>query len=238
MKVAFITGGARGIGQAIVERFVSEGWGVVSCSLHEGEGEKNSNRLDLKCDISKVEEVKAAIQTTLRRFGRLDAIINNAGMSGSNPLGQGTPDDLWHEIVDVNLHGPYYVCKYGAPHLPDRTGRIVNLGSILSLKGVPDQTAYCAAKHGVLGFTRSYAHFLSPRGITVNAVCPGWVDTEMAAQRMKEIGIPKEQLLAAVPLGRMAYPEEVADLVYFLCASKASAMMTGQAISIDGGVLA
>jgi NAD(P)-dependent dehydrogenase (short-subunit alcohol dehydrogenase family) len=121
--------------------------------------------------------------------------------------------------------------------LPDRTGRIVNISSVLGLRGVPDQPAYVAAKHGLIGLTRAMAMQAAPRGITVNAICPGWVDTEMATQRFGEIGITAEQAAAGVPVGRIASPWEVADMVAFLARAGAGSI-TGQAIPIDGGATA
>jgi NAD(P)-dependent dehydrogenase (short-subunit alcohol dehydrogenase family) len=173
----------------------------------------------------------------VRRLGRLDALICNAGLAGSNSLDPDASDELWHRILDVNLHGTYHFCKHAAPHLPDRTGRIINVASVLALKGVPDQTAYCAAKHGVLGFTRALALALAPRGITVNAICPGWTRTEMARERMRELGLTEEALKAGVPLGRMIEPAEVAELALYLASPRAGGI-TGQALTLDGGALA
>ena len=130
--------------------------------------------------------------------------MNCAGIAGANRLDG--DDRLWHAIIGSNLHGTYHCCKAVLPQLPDGTGRIVNIASVLGLRGVPDQTAYCAAKHGVIGFTRALALALAPRGITVNALCPGWVDTDMAAQRYAELGITAEQAAAGVPTGRIASP--------------------------------
>ena len=135
--------------------------------------------------------------------------MNSAGLAGANTLDG--DDALWHAIISANLHGTYYCCKAALPLLPDGSGRIVNIASVLGLRGVPDQTAYCAAKHGVVGFTRALALALAPRGITVNAICPGWVDTDMARQRFAELGITAEAAAAGVPTGHIATPAEVAD---------------------------
>ena len=163
---------------------------------------------------------------------RVDVLVNNAGLAGANAL-EGD-DALWHAIIASNLHGTYHCCKAALPLLPDGTGRIVNIASVLGLRGVPDQTAYCAAKHGVVGFTRALALALAPRGITVNALCPGWVDTAMARQRFAELGITAEQAGQGVPTGRIATPEEVADAVAWLIRPEAGSI-TGHALPIDGG---
>jgi NAD(P)-dependent dehydrogenase (short-subunit alcohol dehydrogenase family) len=235
-KVALVTGGSRGIGLAIVQRLKEEGWCVATCATQEVNLQDNPADFKFVCNVANVESVKEGLNQVLNRFKKIDVLINNAGLSGSNPMDPGTTDELWQKINDVNLNGTYYFCKYTIPHLTDGSGRIINIASILALKGVPDATAYVSAKHGVLGLTRSLAHFLAPRRITVNAICPGWVRTEMAHDRMKEIGITETTLSTAVPLGRFVEPAEVADLAYYLASSSGASMMTGQALSIDGGV--
>jgi NAD(P)-dependent dehydrogenase (short-subunit alcohol dehydrogenase family) len=162
-------------------------------------------------------------------------LVTCAGIAGANTLDG--DDALWHAIVGSNLHGTYYCCKAAVPLLPDQTGRIVTVASVLGLRGVADQTAYCAAKHGVVGFTRSLALALAPRGIMVNAVCPGWVDTEMARQRYRELGITAAEAAAAVPTGRIASPEEVADAVAWLL-RPGTRSISGHALPIEGGGLA
>lgn len=236
-KVILVTGGSRGIGKALVHQFKNQGWTVATCATHEGHLQDSPADLSLKCDVGNSLEVKTTVEKVILKLGQLDALVNNAGLAGSNSLDTESDDSFWHRIMDVNLNGTYYMCKNAAPHLPDQSGRIVNIASVLALKGVPDQTAYCAAKHGVLGFTRALAHYLAPRKISVNAVCPGWVRTDMAEGRMKEIGITEKSFESSVPFGRFVEPSEVADFVYFLVTSQASSMITGQALTIDGGTL-
>ena len=168
-------------------------------------------------------------------FARVDALVNNAGLAGANALDG--DDALWHAIIAANLHGTYHCCKAALPLLPDGSGRIVNIASVLGLRGVPDQTAYCAAKHGVVGLTRALALAVAPRGITVNAVCPGWVDTEMARQRFAELGISPDEAAAGVPTRSIATPAEVADAVAWLLRPEAR-NITGHALPVDGGGLA
>ncbi|MGD8323742.1 MAG: SDR family NAD(P)-dependent oxidoreductase [Gammaproteobacteria bacterium] len=236
MKSALVTGGSRGIGLAIVERFKTAGWQVATCARALESLETNPADLCFACDVTNVDSVRNGVASIVREFGTIDILVNSAGLAGSNPLAADDDDALWHRIVDVNLNGTYYVTKHAYPHIPDG-GRIVNLGSLLSHRGVADQTAYSAAKHAVLGFTRAFARHAATRGITVNAVCPGWVRTDMAAERWQELGIDQAQAAAATPLGRVAEPAEVASLVQFLASDEAGAM-TGQAFNIDGGTLA
>lgn len=236
MKSALITGGFRGIGLAIVERFKAAGWRVATCAPSlEGLG-NNPADLCLACDVTDPKAVRDGIASVVSEFGRIDALVNSAGLAGSNPLAADADDELWHRIVDVNLNGTYYCTKHAFPHIPDG-GRIINIGSLLSHRGVADQTAYSAAKHAVLGFTRAFAQHAAPRGVTVNAVCPGWVRTDMARLRWRELEIDEQEVVAGIPLGRVAEPEEVAALVYFLASDEAGAI-TGQAFNIDGGALA
>jgi 3-hydroxybutyrate dehydrogenase len=233
-----ITGASRGIGLAMVRRFKAQGWRVAACSSSKAILSVKEADFAAVCDVTSAESVRAFVSEAERKLGGLRALVNNAGLAGGNSLDPRGSDELWHRIIDVNLHGTYYFAKHVAPKLPDDgSGRIINIASVLALKGVPDQTAYCAAKHAVLGFTRSLAHHLAARKITVNAICPGWTRTEMARGRMKELGLTDATLEAGVPLGRFVEPEEVAGLALYLAGADASGI-TGQALAIDGGALA
>jgi NAD(P)-dependent dehydrogenase (short-subunit alcohol dehydrogenase family) len=237
-RVAIITGASRGIGLALVRRFKAQGWRVAACSSSEQIHSMSEADFAAVCDVTDAAAVTRFVAEVVKRLGRIDVLINNAGLAGENSLAPDSSDDLWHQIIGVNLHGTYYFSKQVAPHLPnDGSGRIINIASVLALKGVPDQTAYCAAKHGVLGFTRALAHELAPRRITVNAICPGWTRTEMAKGRMKELGLSESGLEQSVPLGRFIEPVEVADLALYLASPQASGI-TGQSLTIDGGALA
>src|SRR5437868_2424650 len=172
--VVFVTGGSRGIGKAIIEKFQSEGWLVASCATTSEGAKASCADLSLVCDVSNKINVQSAINKIINTFGRLDAVINNAGISGKKSIHQEEEDNNWHKVIDVNLHGTYYTSKLALSHLPNDTGRIINISSVLGLKGVPDQLAYCAAKHAVLGFTKALSHHVANRRITVNAICPGW----------------------------------------------------------------
>jgi NAD(P)-dependent dehydrogenase (short-subunit alcohol dehydrogenase family) len=228
MKQAVVTGGTRGIGAAIADRLTAEGWDVIVMARHRG----GTGHRFVACDVADA----AAVRSAFAALAHIDALVNCAGIAGANRL-DNDDDALWHAIINSNLHGTYNACKAAAPRLPNGTGRIINMASVLGLRGVPDQTAYCAAKHGVVGFTRALALALAPRGITVNALCPGWVATDMAAQRYAELGITAEQAAAGVPTGRVASPAEVADAVIWLLRPEARGI-TGHALPIDGGGLA
>jgi NAD(P)-dependent dehydrogenase (short-subunit alcohol dehydrogenase family) len=226
MRQAVVTGGTRGIGRAVAHRLAAEGWDVLALARHPGDG---SSRF-IACDVADAVSVRGVFA----ELDRVDALVNCAGIAGVNRLDG--DDALWHAIIGSNLHGTYHCCKAVLPLLPDGTGRIVNIASVLGLRGVPDQTAYCAAKHGVVGFTRALALAVASRGITVNALCPGWVDTDMAARRFAELGITAEQAAFGVPTGRIASPDEVADATTWLLRPE-SRGITGHALPIDGGGL-
>ena len=228
MRLAVITGGTRGIGAAIAHRLAGDGYCVIVAARHPDETSPFEFRA---CDVAD----PVAVQSLFAGLPRVDALVNSAGLAGANALDG--DDALWHAIIGSNLHGTYYCCKAAVPLLPDGSGRIVNIASVLGLRGVPDQTAYCAAKHGIVGFTRALAMALAPRGITVNALCPGWVDTLMARQRFRELGITEAQATAAVPTRRIAAPAEVAAAVAWLLSPEACSI-TGHALPIEGGGLA
>jgi NAD(P)-dependent dehydrogenase (short-subunit alcohol dehydrogenase family) len=226
-RVAVVTGGTRGIGLAIAERLAAEDFHVVvAARTPPAMCDFEFRRCDV-ADASAVAGLFAGLQ-------RVDVLVNNAGLAGANAL-EGD-DALWHAIVGSNLHGTYHCCKAALSLLPDGSGRIVNIASVLGLRGVADQTAYCAAKHAVVGLTRALALALAPRGITVNALCPGWVDTAMARARFAELGIAAAEAAAGVPTGRIATPAEVADAVAWLIRPEARGI-TGHALPIDGGTV-
>lgn len=232
--VVFITGASRGIGASLAGRFHRGGYVVAGCA--RSVIESTDVDLGLECDVARVDQVKRCIATVVERFGHIDVVINNAGLAGTNSLDPDADDSFWHEVMGVNLHGTYYVCKHALPHMPDRRGRIINIASVLGLRGVPDQTAYTAAKHGVVGFTRALAQLVASRGISVNAICPGWTRTSMAQGRMQELGLDEMALARSVPLGRMLEPDEVAEFAFYV-ASEAAGGITGQALVIDGGAI-
>jgi NAD(P)-dependent dehydrogenase (short-subunit alcohol dehydrogenase family) len=236
MKSVLVTGGSRGIGLAIVARFKAAGWSVAACARALDHLTECSADLRFACDVTDAVAVHDGVAAVVRELGKIDALVNCAGLAGSNPLDPESDDAVWHRVIDVNLNGTYYFTKHAFPHIPDG-GRIINIGSLLSHRGAADQTAYSAAKHAVLGFTRAFAHHAAARGVTVNAVCPGWTRTDMARARWAELRIDEAQAASEVPLGRIIEPREVASLVYFLASDEAGAI-TGQTFDIDGGMLA
>jgi ketoreductase len=247
-KRCLVTGGGSGIGVGIARVLARHGAAVavlgrrkaplqkIVAELRAAGGEAEA----VVADVTDRAAVRRAVGRAQKALGGLDALVNNAGIGGPNGCALPGPD-RWDEILRTNLDGVFFATAAALPHLPDG-GRIVSISSVLGRFGVPGYTAYCASKHGVLGFTKALALELAPRRITVNAVCPGWVDTDMAAAGMQAmadgLGIDferaRQQALAAVPLGRILQPEEIGELVAWLCSPSASGM-TGQGISHCGG---
>lgn len=247
-RVALVTGGGTGIGRAIALAFAKRGIRVAVCgrresSLNEAVAEietSGGTGLALRADVTDRAEIEGAVEAVARAWGQLDILVNNAGASGRTPV-DSDDDARWHSILAANLTGTFYATR-AALRKMGKGGRIVNISSVLGKFGVPGYSAYCSAKHGVIGFTRSVAMEAAGRGITVNAICPGWVDTEMSRLGMEEqsavMGVPVEEFrgkaLKAVPIGRYVLAEEIAALAIYLVSDEAAGM-TGQAVNICGG---
>ncbi|MDE2516448.1 MAG: SDR family NAD(P)-dependent oxidoreductase, partial [Rhodospirillales bacterium] len=208
-KVAAITGAGRGIGAAIAARLIADGWEVVGLVRRPAATAPAGMRL-IACDVTD----RASVTRAFAAIPRLDALVNNAGLAGAHGV-SAAADDTWAAILAANLTGTWHCCSAAAALL-GQGGRIVNIASVLGLRAVADQPAYVAAKHGVVGLTRSLALALAPRGIAVNAVAPGWVETEMAAARLVELGIAQAAAEASVPSRHFARAAEVAGVVAFL----------------------
>ena len=244
MPTVLVTGGGRGIGRAIALAFAEPGSTVAIASRTRSELEKTGAEIEkrgaravlLTADVTD----EAAVTSAFKALGTLDVVVNNAGVGGGLPIDE-TDTASWRRILDTNVWGTFLITRQAVPLMNDG-GRIVNISSVLGRFGVPGYTAYCASKHAVIGFTRALALELAGRRITVNAICPGWVETDMALQGMASgataMGITvdqfREQAMSRVPIGRMIQPDEVAVLVKFL-ASPATSAITGQTYNICGG---
>ena len=248
MTVSVVTGGGRGIGRAIalalggpdtLVAVAGRTRSQLDVVAHELEA-KGGRALPIEVDLTSEASVERAGEALRAAAPRVDVLVNNAGVGGGEPVA-GSDIERWRRTVDTNVTGTYLVTRAVLP-LMGSGGRIINQSSVLGRFGVPGYTAYCASKHAVIGFTRALALELAPHQITVNAICPGWVDTEMAEQGMRHgaaaTGQTFEQFrasaLGAVPIKRIIQPEEVAGLVAFL-ASPAAAAITGQTYNICGG---
>ncbi len=228
-KVVLITGGGSGIGRAIAHTFADEGAKVLIAELDEASGQKVADEIGesaayVHCDTSSEEDVQASLATAEKRFGGLNVVVNNAGVSQKD----------WDTTIAVNLSGVYYGCKYGAEKLAaSGGGSIINLSSILGLVGIGGEDAYVAAKHGVVGLTKNFAIAFGTRGVRINCINPGWIETPMTAPIREMEGIAA-QMMAQTPMGRMGRPEEIAKAALFL-ASDDSSYMTGASLVVDGG---
>ena len=247
-KTAFVTGASRGIGESIARRFAAEGARVALAARNETASGKiaaeiarqGGEAVAILCDVTVAASVSSAIAATVGRWGRIDILVNAAGLGGPTPLDD--PDDSrWNAIIATNLTAVFRVTREAARHLPDG-GRVLNLSSVVGRFGVAGLAAYSASKHGVIGLTRTFALELAPRQITVNALVPGWVETDMARDGFRRLGEAKGggedegRRMAAqmAPLKRVLDPEEIAGLAAYLASDEARSI-TGQAITIDGG---
>jgi len=247
-KRCLVTGGGSGIGAGIAAALAANGAAVAVLGrrlepLQQTVAQlraQGGEALAVAADVTDRAAVGAAVDSATRALGGLDVLVNNAGIGGPNGCSFPGPD-RWDEIVRTNLDGVFFTTRAALRHLADG-GRIVSISSVLGRFGVPGYTAYCASKHGVIGFMKALALELAGRRITANTICPGWVDTGMAKDGMESMAEAmqltfeeaRRQALAAVPLGRMLEPREIGELVVWLCSAGARGM-TGQAISHCGG---
>lgn len=239
-KTAIVTGGSRGIGKAIALRLSQEGADVAVCGIRSAPEEVASEiraqgcqALALMADVSRAEDVESLVKTALDAWGKIDILVNNAGITRDNLLLR-LKDDEWDAVLDVNLKGAFHGIKAVArPMMKARSGRIINVSSVVGLIGNAGQANYAASKAGLIGLTKSAARELASRNITVNAVAPGFIPTDMTAELTDDV---KAKLIAQIPLGDLGRPEDVAAAVAFL-ASDDAAYITGQVITVDGGMV-
>ena len=241
-RVALVTGGSRGIGKSICERLAADGLKVfINYRSNQSSADQIANEIlqrggkatSIGFDVADSNSVSEAIDQIVREEGGIDVLVNNAGVSIDSLILRAKEED-WQNIMDINLKGAFVCSKLSLKTMIRRknTGRIINLTSVVGQMGSAGQTMYAASKSGVIGLTKSLAKEVASRAITVNAVAPGFVQTDMTDELSDE---QKNQILTGIPLRRWAEPEEIASVVSFLASAKSS-YITGQVISVNGGM--
>ncbi|AJW63533.1 2,5-dichloro-2,5-cyclohexadiene-1,4-diol dehydrogenase [Elizabethkingia miricola] len=242
-KVAFVTGAGSGIGKAIAISYAQEGAKVVVSDINDSHGEEvvaliksnGGEAMYVKADTANPEDVANLVAVTVEKYGRLDIACNNAGIGGEQNLTENMSLEGWRKIIDINLNGVFYGCKYALEQMTKNGGGvIINMGSIHSITAVPNAIGYAASKHAVLGITRNIAAEYGTQNIRCNAVGPGYIDTPLLDALDAEA---KKALISKHPIGRLGKAEEVANLVVYLSSDKSS-FITGGYYAIDGAYTA
>ena len=242
-KVAFVTGAGSGIGRATALAFARAGASVTVADISEESSretaqlieEQGGQAVTVKCDVTQAKEVKAALDKTIEKFGRLDFAFNNAGIEQRNAAIADFEEDEWNRIIDTNLRGAFLCMKYEIPLLLKQGGgAIVNVSSGAGVIGIKGGGAYAAAKHGIIGLTKSAALDYAGQNIRVNAVAPGYIATAMMERFTGGTNEGRAKVVSEEPIGRMGQPEEIADAALWLC-SDASSFVVGHALLVDGG---
>jgi NAD(P)-dependent dehydrogenase (short-subunit alcohol dehydrogenase family) len=241
MRVAVVTGAAQGIGRRTAEVLAAEGYALALFDVREpaetmtAVGALDAEALPVTGDVSSEADVATLGRAVLDRFGRVDVLVNNAGISFITPAEDTSPEE-WRRVLEVNLTGPFLLCReLGRRMLEAGSGSIVNVASVAGIRGVADRAAYNASKHGLVGLTRTLAAEWGGRGVRVNAVCPGWVKTEMDVADQAAGGYTDLDIIDQVPMARFASPDDVAEAIAFLADPARSAFVNGVALPVDGG---
>ena len=235
ISVVAITGAAQGIGRQTAQVFDSLGWVLALIDRQTIDLSGYKNAIAFTGDITDEKFVATTATETLKKFGRVDALVNNAGISNIAPALK-TSADTYRKVLEVNLVAPFLTAKaFGEIMLDAGSGSIVNVSSVAGLQGVADRSAYNASKHGLIGLTRTLAVEWGARGVRVNAVCPGWVKTEMDHKDQAGGSYTDLDITDHVPMARFARPEDIAQAIVWLCDSSQSGFVNGVALPVDGG---